>query len=58
MAVKEPRRCQIADINSSAIQIVVDAANQAVTGWPRRTLDPHPIMMTATASVARLSQRT
>src|SRR6266436_3528093 len=58
MAMKEPRSCQRADINSSAIQIVADAANQAVTGWPRTTLAPHPIMMTATASVTRLSQRT
>src|SRR5882757_9249025 len=41
MAMKEPRCCHRADINSSAIQIVVDAANQAVTGWPRSTLDPH-----------------
>src|SRR6267154_2577873 len=32
MAMKEPRSCQRADINSSAIQIVDDAANQAVTG--------------------------
>jgi len=32
MAMKDPRSCQRADINSSAIQIVVDAANQAVTG--------------------------
>src|SRR5467141_4752255 len=58
MAVKEPRSCQRADINSSTIQIVADAANQAVTGWPRTTLAPHPIMMTATARVTRLSQRT
>src|SRR2546427_10749612 len=58
MAVKEPRSCQRADINSSAIQIVADAANQTVTGWPMTTLEPHPIMMTATASVTRLSQRT
>src|SRR6266403_1549772 len=57
-AVKDPRSCQRADINSNAIQTVVDAANQAVTGWPRRTLDPHPIMMTATATVRRLSQWT
>jgi hypothetical protein len=57
MAMKEPRSCQRADINSSAIQIVADVANQAVTGWPRTTLEPHPIMMTATASVTRLSQR-
>src|ERR1700682_2629870 len=35
MAVKDPRSCQRADINSSAIQVVVDTANQAVTGWPR-----------------------
>src|SRR2546422_9574233 len=35
MAVKEPRSFQKADINSSAIQIVADAANQAVSGWRR-----------------------
>src|SRR6266403_166798 len=58
MAVKDPRSCQRADINSSAIQVVVDAANQAVTGSPRRTPKPHPIIMTATASVRRLSQWT
>src|SRR5467141_334371 len=58
MAVNEPRSCQRADISSSAIQIVADAANQAVTGWPRTTLEPYPIMMTATASVRRLSQNT
>src|SRR5882762_326321 len=58
MAVKDPRSCQRADISSSAIQIVADAANQAVTGWPRTTLAPHPIMMMATASVTRRSQRT
>jgi hypothetical protein len=57
MAVKEPRSCQKADINSSAIQIVADAANQAVTGWRRTTLKPHPIMMIATANVTRPSQR-
>src|SRR6266403_6337912 len=57
MAVKEPRSCQKADTNSSAIQIVADAANQPVTGWPRTTLKPHPIMMIATANVTRLSQR-
>src|SRR2546421_9652315 len=57
MAVKEPRSCQKADISNSAIQIVVDAANHAVTGWPRTTLKPHPIMMITTAKVARLSQR-
>src|SRR3981081_2243164 len=34
MAVNDPRSCHRADINSSAIQIVVDAANQPVTGWP------------------------
>src|SRR6266403_1633933 len=49
MAVKDPRCCQSADINSSTIQVVVEAANQAVTGWLRRTLEPHPIIMTATA---------
>src|SRR6195256_449283 len=57
MAVKEPRRFQIADINNSAIQIVADAANHAVTGWPRTTLKPHPIMIIATAKITRLSQR-
>src|SRR3981081_153755 len=40
MAVKEPRRFQIADVNNSAIQIVADAANHAVTGWPRTPLKP------------------
>src|ERR1700691_2495245 len=44
MAAKEPRSCHKADTSSSAIHIVVDAANQAVTGWRRRTLEPHPIM--------------
>src|ERR1700704_5165221 len=58
MAVKEPRRFQIAHINNSAIQIVLDAANHVVTGWVRMTLKPHPIMMIATAKVTRLSQRT
>src|SRR6267143_1271245 len=57
MAVKEPRRFQIADINNSAIQIVADAANHAVTGWPRTTLKPHPIMIIATAKITRLRQR-
>src|SRR5216683_3790154 len=57
MAVNEPRSCQKADINSSAIQIVADAANHAVTGWPRTTLAPQPIMMIAMANVTRLSQR-
>src|SRR5712672_4732468 len=57
MAGKEPRRFQVADSNNSAIQIVVDAANHAVTGWMRMTLKPHPIMMIATANVTRLSQR-
>src|SRR6195256_4910861 len=57
MAGKEPRSCQMADSNNSAIQIVVDAANHAVTGWMRITLRPHPIMMIATANVTRLSQR-
>src|SRR5712672_3941739 len=47
MAGKEPRRFQVADSNNSAIQIVVDAANHAVTGWMRMTLKPHPIMMIA-----------
>jgi hypothetical protein len=36
---------------------MADAANQAVTGWLRTTLKPHPIIMTATANVARLSHR-
>src|SRR6202158_2394143 len=57
MAGKEPRSCQIADINNRAIQTVVDAANHAVTGWVRMTLKPHPIMTIATAKVTRLSQR-
>src|SRR5438105_11569124 len=57
IAVKEPRSCQKADNNSSAIQIVADVANHAVTGWLKTTLEPHPIMMTATTSVARLNQR-
>src|ERR1700716_529518 len=50
MLVKDPRSCQKADINSSAIQIVADAVNHAVTGWPRTMLKLHPIMMIATAS--------
>ena len=58
MARKDPRSCQRAAISSSAIQIVADAANQAVTGWPRTTLDPQAIMISATASVTRLTQRT
>src|SRR5258708_15518577 len=57
MAMKEPRSCQIADINSSAIQTVLDVANHAVTGWVSITLKPHPIMMIATTKVTRLSQR-
>src|SRR6202795_4575812 len=57
MAVKEPRSCQKADINSSTIQIVVDMASHAVTGSLRTTLNPQPIMMIATANVTRLSQR-
>src|SRR3984893_2482163 len=57
MAMKEPRSCQIADINNSAIQTVLDVANHAVTGWVRMTLKPHPIMMMATAKVTWLSQR-
>src|SRR3984893_5082258 len=57
MAMKEPRSCQKADINNSAIQIVADAANHAVTGWLRTTLEPHPIMMIVTANTTRLSQR-
>src|ERR1700738_1976113 len=57
IAMKEPRNCPSAAINSSAIQITADVANQAVTGWPTRMLAPHPIMMTATASVTLPSQR-
>src|SRR6202163_4018375 len=57
MAVKDPRSCQKADINSSAIQIVADAANQAVTGCLRTTLKPQPIIIIATVNVTRLSQR-
>src|ERR1700704_1577984 len=57
MAGMDPRSCQIADINNSAIQTILDAANHAVTGWVRMTLKPHPIMMIATAKVTRLSQR-
>src|SRR5258708_4102510 len=57
MAMKEPRSCQIADINSSAIQTVLDVANHAVTGWVSITLKPHPIMMIATTKITRLSQR-
>src|ERR1700682_4034411 len=38
MDVKEPRSCQIADINNSAMQTVSDAANQPVTGWVKMTL--------------------
>src|ERR1700730_9728456 len=56
MAMKEPGSCQTTATNSTAIQIVADAANQAVTGWPTTTLAPHPIMMTATTNVTRLSQ--
>src|SRR6266481_6843759 len=54
MAGKEPRSCQIADINNSAIQTVADTTNHAVTGWVRMTREPHPIMMTATTNVTRL----
>src|SRR5260370_40712385 len=57
IAVKEPRSCQKADVSSSVIQIVAEAANHAVTGWLRRTLNPHPITMIATTNVTRLSQR-
>src|SRR5882672_4503455 len=57
MAVKEPRSCQIADINNSAIQTTLDVANHAVTGWVRITVNPHPIMVIATAKVTRLNQR-
>jgi hypothetical protein len=57
MAVKEPRTCQTADINSSAIQIVADVANHPVTGFPRTTIVPDPIMTSAPTSVRRLSQR-
>src|SRR6266853_5362989 len=56
--VKESRNCQRADISSSAIQTVADAANQAVTGWLRMTLRPQPIMMIAAANAIRPSQRT
>src|ERR1700719_2588323 len=47
IAGKEPRSCQKADINSSAIQSVADAANHAVTGWLTTTVKPQPIMMIA-----------
>src|SRR6267154_4096511 len=57
MDVKEPRSCQIADINNSAIQTMLDMANHVVTGWVRMTVKPHPIMMIATAKITRLSQR-
>src|SRR3979490_2320330 len=57
IAMKEPRSCQIADINNSAIQTALDVANHLVTGWVRMTLKPHPIMMIATAKFTRLSQR-
>src|SRR6266446_7021327 len=57
MAVKEPLSCQKADTASTAIQIVAEVANHAVTGWLRMTLKPHPIITTAVASVTRLSQR-
>src|SRR6266404_7612663 len=57
MAGMVPRSCQIADINNSAIQTVLDVANHAVTGWVRMTLKPHPIMMIATAKVTRLNHR-
>src|SRR5882757_3810901 len=56
-AGKEPRSCQIADINNCAIQTMLDMANHVVTGWVKMTLKPHPIMMIATAKVTRLSQR-
>src|SRR5260370_5362838 len=57
IARREPRSCQIADINNSAIQTALDVANHLVTGWVRMTLKPHPIMMIATAKFTRLSQR-
>src|ERR1700730_2065196 len=57
IAGKEPRSCQIAGISNSAIQIMDDAENQAVTGCVKMTDKPHPIMMIATAKVTRLSQR-
>src|SRR6266849_7935589 len=57
IAGKAPRSSQIADISNSAIQIMVDAENQAVTGCVKMTDKPHPIMMIATAKVTRLSQR-
>src|SRR5216684_6407481 len=49
MAVREPRSCQNADINNSAIQIVAEAANHAVTGCLRTTLRPHRAMTIAAA---------
>src|SRR3981081_2115073 len=55
MALKEPLSCQKADTTSTAIQIVAEVANHAVTGWLRMTLKPHPIITTAVASVTRLS---
>src|SRR5260370_23583970 len=58
IAMKEPRSCQIADINNSAIQTALDVANHLVTGWVRMTIKPHPIIMIATAKFTRLSQRT
>src|SRR5260370_20667948 len=57
IAVKEPRSCQIADITNSAIQIVADAANHAVTGCPRTMLKPQPLIKIATANFPRHSQR-
>ena len=47
----------MAAISSSAIQIVVDAANHPVTGWRSTTLAPHATIITATARVTRLSER-
>src|SRR5258708_16072463 len=43
MDVKEPRSCQIADINNSAMQTLADAANQPLTGWGKIAPKPHPI---------------
>src|SRR5260221_9009234 len=57
MEMKEPRSCQIADVNNSAIQTTLDMANHGVTGWVRMTLKPHPIMMIATTKAIRPSQR-
>jgi len=42
-----PPSCQNAASNSSAIQIVADVANHAVTGSTNTTCKPHPIMTIA-----------